>query len=224
MCGRYTFFAEPEELTDLFDLLDAPRYPPRYNIAPTQPVPAVRPDDQGRRFMVEMRWGLIPSWSKDPRIGARLINARIESVAEKPAYRAAFRRRRCLLPARGFYEWQRRGSRKQPYYVHLRGGELFAFAGLFEHWRSPEGDSIDTCTILTTEACEPIRDIHPRMPVVLSPEVYALWLDPTLQAPDRLRGLLELLPPEVWEVYPVSTHVNSPAHDDPTCIQRVSSL
>jgi len=221
VCGRYTFVAEPEDLTELFGLLDVPELPPRYNIAPTQPVPVVRQDARGQRHMDWMRWGLIPSWSKDPSAGARMINARAETVIEKPAYRTAFRRRRCLLPARGFYEWKRVGSRKQPYFIHLRGGELFAFAGLFEHWQSPEGDEIDSCTILTIDSNELVRTIHHRMPVILPPEDYDLWLDPEVQDPERLKPLLRALSADAMEAYPVSTHVNSPAHDDPMCIERV---
>ncbi|MCH7813503.1 MAG: SOS response-associated peptidase, partial [Planctomycetes bacterium] len=166
-----------------------------------------------------LRWGLIPSWAKDPAIGARMINARSETAAEKPSFRAAFRRRRCLLPADGFYEWQRSGRVKQPYYIRLKHGPPFALAGLWEQWHSPDGSLVETCTILTTEPNELVKPLHNRMPVLLTPDVFDLWLDPAMTDPARIQPLLRPCPPEQMIAQPVTTHVNSPRNDDPACIQ-----
>jgi putative SOS response-associated peptidase YedK len=197
---------------------------PRYNIAPTQPVATVRTArGSGDREMVFLRWGLVPSWSKDPSIGSRMINARSETVADKPAFRAAFRRRRCLVPADGFYEWQKQNGWKQPFYIHLREGRPFAFAGLWEFWKG-EGDVIiESCTLLTTEPNDLIRPLHSRMPVILHPQQYDLWLDPGLDAPERLRPLLRPYPFADMEAYPVSRFVNKPQNDDPRCIEPLPS-
>lgn len=194
---------------------------PRYNIAPTQPVPVVRCEPQGtppQRELVELHWGLIPHWAKDPKIGARMINARAETITQKPAYKAAMRRRRCLLPADGFFEWRSEGGRKQPYFIDLRDDGLFAFAGLWESWEGPDHSSIESCTLLTTEPNELIRPIHNRMPVLLPPEAYDLWLDPAEQDPARLLPLLRPYPAERMRAHAVSTLVNSPRNDSPACI------
>ncbi|MFQ5400516.1 MAG: SOS response-associated peptidase [Anaerolineae bacterium] len=222
MCGRFVLFTPGETLFQLFGV-EASAMPgqilnPRYNIAPTQPVAAVRlAPDSGRREFTFFRWGLIPSWAKDLKIGARLINARAETVSEKPSFRAAFKRRRCLIPADGFFEWQRLSSRKQPVYVYARDGRPFAFAGLWETWHSADGDRIHSCTILTTEPNELVAPIHNRMPVIIEPPDYALWLDPGPN-PELARHLLRPYPAEKMVAYPVSTRVNSPRNDDPRCI------
>jgi putative SOS response-associated peptidase YedK len=193
---------------------------PRYNIAPTQEVPAVRAAAQGGRELVVLRWGLVPAWAKDRAIASRLINARSESVAEKPAFRRAFAARRCLLPADGFYEWRKEGAAKQPYRITLADGEVFAFAGLWEHWRDGEGgEDLETCTILTTEAHPSIAEIHPhpRMPVILPSDDYAAWLDR-----DSSRdALLEMLGPYAEKPLTagrVSLRVNKVANDDPALL------
>ena len=220
MCGRFSLTAPGQLWFEIFGLSDPPAWAPRYNIAPTQPVPAglVLPDQPRAQFRL-LRWGLILSWAKAPGVGADMINARAETAATKPAFRAAFRRRRCLVLADGFYEWPRRGGRKQPFYVRLRDGRPFAFAGLWEHWEGSEGQSIDSCTLLTTAPNALMRPLHHRMPVILDPEVYALWLDPAIQDADRLQPLLRQYPPEAMMAYPVSPRVNNPANDGPECIQ-----
>lgn len=167
-----------------------------------------------------VQWGLVPSWAKDPKIGNRLINARAESVADKPAFRAAFRRRRCLVPADGYYEWQKRPGGKLPFLIHLPHDRPFAFAGLWEAWRPPGSDeSLYTCTVITTDANERTRPIHDRMPVILNPEHYNLWLDPKLQDASKLQPLLRPLESSELHADPVSTRVNSPRNDDPGCVE-----
>ncbi|NOZ51239.1 MAG: SOS response-associated peptidase [Chloroflexi bacterium] len=223
MCGRFTLAVEPETLKTLFDLAAAPELSPRHNIAPTQPVAAVRfdPEHQQRQFTY-LTWGLIPSWAQDIKIGARMINARSETAADKPAYRSAFRYRRCLIPADGFYEWQKRKSGKQPYYIALQRHQLFAIAGLWERWQSPDGSVIESCTLLTTTPNELVRPLHNRMPVILAPAAYADWLAPRTPA-SRLKSLLRPYPADHMIAYPVSTRVNSPAYDTPDCIQPLPS-
>ena len=169
MCGGYTLSSSTEALTDLFKVRMVPELKPRNNIAPTQPVAAVRQPSEGEREIVLLHWGLTPSWAKDPDIGNRLFNARSETVAEKPAFRSAFKHRHCLIPTDGFYEWQRVGERKQPYYIQLLDGGPFAFAGLWEHWEGPENLVIESCTILTTEANALVRSLHNRMPLIIDP-------------------------------------------------------
>ena len=226
MCGRFTLIDPEQALTVQFNMPAIPGLKPRYNIAPSQPVLAVRPAPKGGdREAVLLTWGLVPFWAKDPAIGARLINARAETVAEKPAFRAAFRRRRCLVLADGFYEWQRPvGGQegRQPYYVRLREGRPFAFAGLWEHWEGADGSVIESCTLLTTAANDLLRAVHNRMPVILSPPNYDLWLDTTAQAGDRLKSLLHPYPPEEMEAYAVSRWVNNPRNDDPRCIEPLA--
>lgn len=222
MCGRFSL-TQTEDIASIFQLVGAPSTVPRYNIAPTQPAPAVlvTPESSSREFKL-LYWGLIPSWSKDPKIGARMINARAETAAEKPSFRTALKRRRCLILADGFYEWQKRDSRKQPFYFRV-GGQPFAFAGLWEHWQSSEGDTIDSCTILTTEPNDLLRSFHDRMPVILEPKDYDRWLDPTLQDPEKLQPLLRPYDAEKMSSYPVSLEVNNPRHDSPDCIEPIAA-
>jgi putative SOS response-associated peptidase YedK len=199
---------------------------PRYNIAPTQDVLAVRAAEGGQREAAMLRWGLVPSWAKELQSGAPLINARAETVAEKPAFRTALRRRRCLIPADGFYEWQQSGAargKKQPYYIHRRDERPFAFAGLWERWTAkdsppPEQFAIESCTIVTTAANATLAPLHDRMPVVLAEGDYALWLDPALQDAAAVVPLLAPCDDEELIAEPVSTHVNRVANDDPGCI------
>ncbi len=224
MCGRFTLFEADKVLSREFRVSGFPPLSTRYNIAPSQPVAAVRAAPAGAgRELAFLRWGLIPSWSKDPAIGGRLINARAETAREKPSFRNAFRRRRCLIPASGFYEWQRRERGKRPYYVRMRDGRPFAFAGLWDRWKSPDEDVVETCAILTTAPNAVLAPIHDRMPVILPPAEYARWLDPTLPDADSLAPLLVPFPPEEMLAYPVSTRVNAPAVDDEKCIAPLPS-
>ena len=219
MCGRFTLFEADKVLSKEFGVSGVPPLSPRYNIAPSQPIAAVRTPHTGTgRELALLRWGLIPSWSKDPAIGNRLINARAETVQEKPSFRNAFRRHRCLIPTNGFYEWQRQERGKQPYFVRMRDGRVFAFAGLWDRWESSDKDVIETCTILTTAANTVLDPIHGRMPVILPQAEYARWLDPTLKDTDALSPLLVPFPPEEMLAIPVSPRVNAPSTDDEKCI------
>jgi len=220
MCGRFTLTTHLGAIAKRFGVsrfLEEVGHAPRYNVAPTQTVIVV--NDDGTRHLAEMRWGLIPSWAKDPTIGNRMINARAETVATKPAFRVALRKRRCIIPADGFYEWQPLGRRKQPVYIALESREPFGFAGLWESWTSPEGEEMRSCTIITTEANELLRPIHDRMPVILTRDAEAIWLDPTIEEPGVLLPLLKLYRAAEMEWYPVSTWVNNPGHDSVECVQ-----
>jgi putative SOS response-associated peptidase YedK len=217
MCGRFTLTTNLGAIAKRFGVARfLEEVGPRYNIAPTQTVIVV--SDDGTRQLAQMQWGLIPSWAKDPAIWNRMINARAETVATKPAFRVAIRKRRCLIPADGFYEWQQVGHRKQPVYITLKSGGPFSFAALWESWTAPDGREIKTCTIITTEANDPLKPIHDRMPVILTREAERVWLDPTIQDPARLLPLLTPYPAEEMESYPVSTRVNNPAHDGRECM------
>ena len=221
MCGRYTLTAPGDVLAELFGLDEWPEVEARYNVAPTQEVAAVRVDEVGggRRF-VRLKWGLVPPWADDPAIGNRMINARSESVAEKPAFRSSFKRKRCLVLADGFYEWRKvEGGKKQPWYFRLQSGEPFAFAGLWASWNKGGGPPVESCTILTTDANPLVSTVHPRMPVILDPEEYDLWLDPSVEDRERLEAALDPLDVEKMIAYPVSTRVNSPANDEPSVIE-----
>ncbi len=221
MCGRFTLLSPPEVLQQTFDLPEVPDLVPRYNIAPTQQVAAVRLAPPGTRELVRLRWGLVPSWADSPSVGVRMLNARSETVADKPSFRAALCRRRCLIPADGFFEWLNSNGRKQPYYFRLRSGKPFAFAGLWEHWQR-DGEVIDSCTILTTEANELVKPVHDRMPVILPPDAYPLWLDPAVQRSEALQSLLQPFRAEEMITGPVSMRVNSPRNDDRECVQSVA--
>ena len=222
MCGRYAITSAPEAIRQLFGYPEQPNFPPRYNVAPTQPVPIVRTHESRRQFAL-VRWGLIPSWVKDPRSFSLLINARGESVADKPAFRNAMRRRRCLFPADGFYEWKKSGKTKQPYLLQMADERPFVFAGLWERW-SKSQPSIESCTIITTTANTLAADIHDRMPVMLTEAAATLWLDREVKDADSLMPLLVPYPADAMVAYPVSPLVNSPLHDSADCIQPVKSL
>lgn len=220
MCGRYTLTTPGELIADVFDLAEAPHVEPRYNVAPTQEVAAIRRDEPGgeRRF-ARLRWGLVPHWADDPAIGNRMINARAESAAEKPAFRTSFKTKRCLVLADGFYEWKKvEGGKKQPWYFRLETGDPFAFAGLWARWTRGGGEPVESCTVLTTDANPLVRRIHPRMPVILDPEHHDLWLDPAVEDRERLEAVLDAFDPARMIAFPVSTRVNSPANDDPSVI------
>jgi putative SOS response-associated peptidase YedK len=218
MCGRFLLLTSRDEVAQLFSLdpADVPELFPRYNVAPTQPVPAVRLDD-GHRAFAELKWGLIPSWAKDAKIANALINARAETVAEKPAFRSPFKARRCLIPASGFYEWAVEGKHKQPYHFHLKDGRPFAFAGLWERWHGEDGAPVETCTIITSEANELVRPVHERMPAILSPGDFAAWLHPKTPA-GQLHGLLRPYPAGEMAADPASLFVNSTWHQGPQCL------
>jgi putative SOS response-associated peptidase YedK len=227
MCGRYALFASFDDILDRFELRErfAPfAYAPRYNIAPTQPVLAITTSEQGERHLTHLRWGLIPSWAKDPKIGNRMINARAETIREKPSFRRSFERRRCLIIANGFYEWRREGTHKIPIFIRLKSGQPFGFAGLWDLWRSPQGDEVPSCTIITTEANELMKPIHDRMPVILPKAAESAWLDPEQKGGSELTELLTAYPSEKMEAYPVSPRVNSPQAEGPECIEPTSKF
>lgn len=218
MCGRYTITSAPEAFRKLFRYADQPNFPPRYNIAPTQPIPIVRLQEGERHFAL-VRWGLLPSWVKDPKNFALLINARGESVCDKPAYRNAMKRRRCLIPADGFYEWKPAGGRKQPYYVRAKSGEPFALAGLWETWIGPNGEEVDTAAIVTTRANRLLGAIHDRMPVIVAPDAFDLWLDSANVDAVTASALIAPAPEDLLDAYEVSTAVNRTANDNPRLIE-----
>ncbi|MEV5427999.1 SOS response-associated peptidase [Streptomyces sp. NPDC052701] len=247
MCGRYVSTRRPEDLARLFHVTDwraEETLAPNWNVAPTQNVWAVLEraprdaQDSGpvERELRPLRWGLVPSWAKDVKAGARMINARVETLREKPAYRRAFVKRRCLLPADGFYEWQQAEdpatgrTRKQPYFIHPEDGRAMAFAGLYEYWRDPEVEHDDdpaawlmTCTIITTEATDAAGRVHPRMPLALTPDHYDAWLDPHHQDPDELRALLGRPADGRLDARPVSTAVNNVRNNGPQLLDQVAS-
>lgn len=219
MCGRFTLTTTPEQIRAAFPWLSVPdEIQPRYNIAPTQPV-AVAPNN-GENELEYYQWGLIPSWAKDPGIGNQMINARAETLAEKPSFRTAFRRRRCLILTDGFYEWRAEPDqrRKTPMYIRLASGQPFAFAGLWENWNAPDGSNILSCTIITTQPNRLMEGIHNRMPVILPEQAYPLWLETGEPDIPSLQSLLTPFPAELMTAYPVSIAVNSPANDNPECI------
>ncbi len=220
MCGRFTLTVDPAQLKQHFQDFSFPdKYAPRYNIAPSQPVMAI-PND-GRNAADFFLWGLIPSWAKDASIGSRMINARGETLAEKPSYRGVYKYKRCLIPADGFYEWKAQVGTKSkiPYFVHLKNGAPFAFAGLWDEWHAADGSPIRTCTIVTTAPNPLMAPIHDRMPVILQPQDYDEWLDPAPRMPDSLQHLVAAFPADQMEAYPVSALVNSPSNDRAECVE-----
>jgi putative SOS response-associated peptidase YedK len=222
MCGRFTLTVDPAELQDAFtDFTFPAQFSPRFNIAPTQPILAIPNDTKNTAdFFV---WGLIPSWAKDPSIGQRLINARAETLGEKPSFRGGFKYKRCLILADGFYEWQAQigAKTKIPHYIHLKDRQPFAFAGLWDEWHAPDGGSLRSATIITTEPNELMMKLHNRMPVILDPADYSEWLDPAPRTPDSLAALLKPFPADRMAAYPVSTMVNAPANDRPELVVPV---
>jgi putative SOS response-associated peptidase YedK len=221
MCGRFTLRNPGEVVAQAFDLPEAPDLLPRFNVAPGQAVAVVRqkPQSEGRELSF-VRWGLIPAWADDPSIGDRLANARSETAATKPSFRSAFRSRRCLVVADGFYEWQKTNGRKQPYFVGLQSDRPFGLAGLWERWEKG-GEPVESCTILTTDANELMQPIHERMPVILPPDQYDLWLDPRCQDTEKLAKLLRPYASKDMLAYRVSTLVNNPKNDTPECAEAI---
>ncbi len=217
MCGRYNLILDANALIDFFGLVNRLTWRPRYNIAPSQDVPAIRLDAKGR-LGGRLHWGLIPHWAKDERFGCRTINARAETVAEKPAFREAFRRRRCLIPATGFYEWRHENGHKQPYHLRVKNAGVFAFAGLWEVWNRPDGRELKSCTIIVTDANAVVRPVHDRMPVILAPRDYDAWMDPGQRNVEALKSLLRPRPADRTEAWAVSGRVGKPANDDPSLI------
>lgn len=222
MCGRFTIILPPEVLAEIFGLSELPRIEARYNIAPTQEVVVIRQNAEGLRQLVTMKWGLIPSWAKDPHIGSKMINARCETVHEKPAFRQAIRTRRCLIPASGFYDWTHT-EKKIPFYVSMADGSPMAFAGIWDSWKAPDGSRLESFAILTTNANSLITPIHDRMPVILHPAEFDLWLDRDITEPEKLTRLYQPYPSDLLRAWPVSSLVNSPRNDTPACIEQAVS-
>lgn len=231
MCGRFTLTADPDTLRQVFTLGTASagalaELSPRYNVAPSQPVAVAVADSEGGRKLAFLKWGLIPSWAKDPKIGSRMINARAETLAEKPSFRTALKKRRCLILADGFYEWKREGKTKTPMYIQLKSGEPFAFAGLWEFWRPLDSDAdagaaIKSCAIITTTPNALMEKIHDRMPVILRPQAYDLWLTPGELPAEKTLPLLKPFAASQMKAITVSTLVNNTANDSPECVRPV---
>jgi putative SOS response-associated peptidase YedK len=221
MCGRYAITSAPEAIRALFGYLEQPNFPARYNVAPTQPVPIVRLSEGARSFAL-VRWGLIPSWVKDPRAFSLLINARGESVIERPAFRYAMQRRRCLFPADGFYEWRQEGTSKRPYFVRPRAGGPIAFAGLWETWMGPNGEEMETAAIVTTRANRTLGAIHERLPVIIAPEAFDFWLDCRKVDAETAAALIVPATDDLMEAHEVSPAVNKVANDSPELIEPVT--
>lgn len=222
MCGRFALYNDSFSLAKRFEAEALPELHPRYNVAPSQSIPIVREESGARRFAMAC-WGLIPHWAKDTKIGYHTINARAETVAEKPAFRNAFRHRRCLIPADGFYEWQVRPDSKikQPWFIVLRDREPMAFAGLWERWRNSEGEDLESCSIIVTDANELMRAIHDRMPVILAPGDCDAWLETEAKDAGSLKGLLKPYPAEGMAAWPVSTRINNPRNDSVECVEAL---
>jgi putative SOS response-associated peptidase YedK len=222
MCGRYRLTRKKEILAEHFGIEPNDNWQPRYNVAPTQNVAVVRQDsEQPRRIGSTMRWGLIPFWAKDASIGYKMINARCETIAEKPAYRDALKKRRCLISADGFYEWQKNGKAKTPFCFTLGEDTVFAFAGIWERWKNPEGQFVETFSIITTTPNALCQDVHDRMPVILPDEHYDLWLDPGFHNTEELCALLKPYDAAQMKRHEVSTRVNAVKNDDPSCAEPV---
>ena len=222
MCGRYAVTSAPEAIRTLFGYAEQPDFPPRYNVAPTQPIAIVRMVD-GRRQFALVRWGLLPSWVQDPKNFSLLINARGESVMDKPAFKAAMKYRRCLVPANGFYDWKASATRRQPYYVRAKSRQPLAFAGLWETWTGPNGEELETAAIVTTRANRALADIHDRMPVIVPPDAFDLWLNCNAVDAETAGTLIAPAPEDLLEAYEVSSAVNRTANDHAQLVEPNST-
>jgi putative SOS response-associated peptidase YedK len=222
MCGRFSFDIPPELLAAIFGLSGVPEFTPSYNVAPTQMSPIVRQVSDHNSLEL-MKWGLVPPWAKDPAIGSQMINARSETVAEKPAFRHAIKYRRCIVPASGFFDWGHEGKIKKPYYFRMRDGRPLGLAGIWEEWKAPDGSPLDTFSILTTTSNRLVAPIHERMPVILAPDDYPTWLNKHLTNPEQLKPLYQPFPADLLEAYPVSDRVNSPMNNSPENIRKASA-
>ena len=222
MCGRFTFDIPPGLLAVIFGLREVPELTPSYNVAPTQMSPIVRQVSDHNSLEL-MKWGLVPPWAKDLAIGSQMINARAETVAEKPSFRHAIKYRRCIVPAGGFFEWRHEGKSKTPLYIHRKDGSPLGLAGIWEEWKAPEGSLLDTFAILTTTANRLVAPIHDRMPVILAPDEYPTWLNRHLTDPKQLQPLCQPFPADLLEAYPVSDRVNSPRNNSPENIRKSSA-
>ncbi len=221
MCGRFEIHSTLEIIAKVFGIDSITfDYEPSYNVAPSQDILLVVND--GKRRLIKSRWGFVPSWSKELSAGYKMINARAESVAELPSFQQAFQNQRCLVVADGFYEWKKEGAKKRPFYIRLKNGQPFGFVGLYNIWKSPEGEQIYTSTIITTDANEIVQPLHDRMPVIAYPDQYDLWLDPSIHDKTLLRNILKPFPSEELEVYEVTPNVNSPKNNAPENIQRIA--
>lgn len=223
MCGRFVLISSAEALASAFGIEDPPALAPRYNIAPGQPVLTVHQDPAGRRRGGLIHWGLVPAWSRERPAGASLINARAETAADKPSFRLPFRRRRCVVPADGFYEWSPAGAARQPWFIHRRDRRPFAIAGLWDRWYDPGGNALESCALLTTAANSFMAPLHSRMPVILDAETIGPWLDPDEHRVEHLAMLLKPVPDDLLAAYAVNRRVNDPRHDDPACLEPAPS-
>ncbi len=224
MCGRFSLKASADDLAEFLGLDDFPTLEPRFNMAPSQYLLGLRVSAQDKnREICLLRWGLIPSWARDEKIGMRTINARSETAAQKPSFRGAMKRRRCVIPADGFYEWQRQGQRKkQPHRIIMKDGSLFGMAGLWDTWMPPDGGPIETCSILTTAANALVGKLHDRMPVILDKKNFSEWMDPKNEDPKTVQQLLRPFPAEAMDSYPVGLYVNSPKNEGPQCVEPLA--
>ncbi|GED70885.1 putative SOS response-associated peptidase YoqW [Brevibacillus reuszeri] len=223
MCGRFTIVFDSDELIERFEVEEVPyEWKKQYNIAPGQLIPAII-EDRGQRRLGRLKWGLVPYWAKDEKSAYKLINAKSETIQEKPAFKQLFVRKRCIIPADGFYEWRKVGSEKQPMRIMMKTGEPFAFAGLFDTWTNPAGEKLHTCTIITTKPNQIVTDIHDRMPVILQKQDEAIWLDRQSFDADRLQSLLVPYDSEKMRAYPVPSIVGSPKNDMPECIEEIAA-
>jgi putative SOS response-associated peptidase YedK len=219
MCGRFTSLLSPDLLESIFGVKVAAPPILRYNVAPSQTVPVVRESAEGERNLDDLRWGLVPSWAKDSAIGNKMINARSESVHEKPSFRQAIKYRRCIVPASGFFEWSHSDGSKQPWYVTLKDDAPMGLAGIWESWQSPDGNNLNTFCILTTAANSLMASIHDRMPVIITPDEFGSWLNRRINSPAELFRLYQPFPADCLTAHKVSAFINSPAHESPECIQ-----
>ncbi len=223
MCGRFTSLLSPEMLEEIFGVQAPPYFAARYNIAPTQQIWIIRQTATGGRYLSPVRWGLVPHWAKDLSMGSHMINARCETVHDKPAFRIAIRARRCIIPASGFFEWDHSGKVRIPHYITLKDGSPFAFAGIWDSWKTPEGESLETCSILTTTSNSLVAVLHDRLPVILHPTEFNLWLDRSMNNPESLKRLYQPYPADLMQEWEVSTIVNSPSHETAETISPLSA-